>query len=65
VSAQGWDHADHRCGRCGHTFTATTQADFVTQYGTHDLAHALAEALATLAPELLAQLARLLSDRQT
>lgn len=60
---QGWDRADHRCGRCGHTFTSTTPADFVARYSTHDLAHAIVDALSAdrFSADLGKQVARLLS----
>jgi hypothetical protein len=51
--SQGWDRADFRCGRCGHTFTATTEDDYVTRRVAHTTAHDLLDAST---PELRAKL---------
>lgn len=44
TSRQGWSRADHRCGRCGDTFTATTEEEFILRLSAHELAHDLIEA---------------------
>ncbi|MFB7852383.1 hypothetical protein ACFC34_35950 [Streptomyces sp. NPDC056053] len=41
----GWDQATHRCGQCGTTRTATTEADYLHAVDTHRAAHDLAARL--------------------
>lgn len=57
TAAQGWTTADYRCGTCGHTFTATTEDEYVILHATHLNAHAL---VSMLTPELKAQVLTLL-----
>lgn len=40
----GWDSAEFRCGRCGHSFIATTEADYVIGQRSHQAAHSLLDA---------------------
>lgn len=56
---QAWDRADHSCGTCGHKFTATTEADYLTAWQTHAAAHDIAAALITV-PRLRDQVDQLL-----
>lgn len=35
MAQQGWDKADFHCGRCRHTFTATTEEEYVRLYAEH------------------------------
>jgi hypothetical protein len=48
LSGQGWDRADHSCGRCGHRFTATTEDEFTYLYSLHAAAHDIAAGLIAL-----------------
>lgn len=50
---QGWSQADFHCGRCGDSFTATTEAQYVTKYRAHQVAHDLLDAST---PELRARI---------
>lgn len=43
--AQGWTRADHRCGQCGHTYSATTEAEFLAAWQLHAAAHDVAACL--------------------
>lgn len=54
-----WSRADYRCGRCGHTFTATTKDDYVRARQLHAGAHDVASVLLT-SPEIRAQVLRIL-----
>lgn len=59
MTTQGWDRADFRCGRCGHTFTATTEAEYLRALPLHMAAHDIAAALLA-SPELRDQALKLL-----
>lgn len=41
---QAWTQADYHCGRCGVSFTAATEAEYVTKYSAHQIAHDLLDA---------------------
>lgn len=53
MTAQGWDQATYRCGRCSDGFTATTEAEYVLKYRSHQLVHDLLDAST---PELRARI---------
>lgn len=59
MTAQGWDQASYSCGRCGHSFTATTEGEYVFGHTVHLNAHALVD---LLVPELRAQVLTLLEE---
>lgn len=46
MTAQGWSEATFRCGSCGHSFTAATEAEYVERYAAHQSIHAIVAALA-------------------
>ncbi|MFB7867313.1 hypothetical protein [Streptomyces sp. NPDC056069] len=45
TAEQGWDQATYRCGRCGATRTATTEAQYIKAVGAHQEAHDVWERL--------------------
>lgn len=53
MTAQGWDRADFRCGRCGEHITADTEERYTIRVLAHRTAHELLDAST---PELRAKL---------
>jgi hypothetical protein len=60
MTDQGWSSASFRCGRCGHKFTVTTEAEYIDRRDAHEHAHALIDALG-LSPEIFEEAAYVLT----
>lgn len=59
MTSQGWDRADYSCGRCLHTFTATTEPEYLAAHLVHQTAHEIADGLLAM-PHVLDQVLQLL-----
>ncbi|MGW1620534.1 hypothetical protein [Streptomyces sp. NPDC002172] len=56
--ASGWDQATYRCGRCGASYTVTTEEAYLKVVGVHSDAHAVWDRLNPIAREGFASLLR-------
>jgi hypothetical protein len=59
TTEQAWSRADFSCGRCGHRFTAETEADYVRAHSAHLVAHDVAAGLLA-SPEIRDEVLKLL-----